>query len=181
MMNKIIKKSIYLFFVSIILISCNKKQSLQRYYVDNQESKNFVTQDLPLSMLDIEKSKLTETQKEAYNSVSKLNFLGYKYKESNATVFNSELLKIKTILSNKKYNDLMEFSNKGDKVVVKYIGDNDLADEVIVFGSSKKLGFGIIRILGNDMDPEKMMTLLSILQKTNIEEGQVKEIINFFK
>ena len=58
--------------------SCGNGASLQRYYVDHQETKDFMSQDFPLSMIEIDKSSFTEQQKEAYNSVNKLNFIGYK-------------------------------------------------------------------------------------------------------
>src|SRR5690606_15897532 len=133
----------------------------------HQESKNFMTQDIPISMLKIDESKFNSEQKEAYNSVSRLNFLGFKANETNAETLKVELAKVKTILSNDKYNDLMEFSDRGNKIVVKYLGDDE-ADEVIVFGSSKEMGFGIVRVLGDDMSPNKMVTLVSILQGANV-------------
>ena len=43
------------------------------------------------------------------------------------------------------------------------------------------MGFGIVRILGDDMNPEKMVTLISALQNANIEEDQIGNIMNFFK
>ena len=180
-MQRTIKYIIYTFLATVIFISCGDGLSLQRYYVDNQEAKNFITQDLPLSMIEIDKSTFTNEQKEAYESVNKLNFLGYKSNEENLETFNAELTKVKTILSNSKYNDLMEFNDKGNKIIVKYIGDDDEADEIVVLGSAQEMGFGIVRILGNDMNPEKMVTLIHAFQKANIEESQVQDIMSFFK
>ncbi|SFZ92478.1 protein of unknown function [Flaviramulus basaltis] len=180
-MKRTIQYIIYTFFATVILISCGDGLSLQRYYVDNQEVKNFITQDIPLSMIEIDKDSFTEEQKEAYKSVNKLNFLGYKSNETNLEAFNAEIAKVKIILSDSKYVDLVEFSDKGNKVIVKYIGDDDEADEIVVFGSSKEMGFGIVRILGNDMNPEKMVTLIDAFQKSNIGESQVQDIMNFFK
>lgn len=88
---------------------------------------------------------------------------------------------MKTILSDSKYNELMEFSDKGNKIYVKYIGTEEDADEVVVFGSSKEMGFGIVRILGDDMSPDKMVTLISALQGADIGEDQIENIMNFFK
>ena len=180
-MKRTIQHIIYTFFAAVILTSCGDGLSLQRYYVDNQEAKNFITQDIPLSMIEIDKSNFTEEQQEAYSSVNKLNFLGYKSNETNLEAFNAEIAKVKTILNDSKYIDLMEFSDKGNKIIVKYIGDDNEADEVIVLGSSKEMGFGIVRILGNDMNPEKMITLINAFQKANIEESQVQDIMNFFR
>lgn len=180
-MQRTIKFLAYALFTAVIFTSCGNDASLQHYYVDNQESKNFISQDIPLSLMKIDKSNFTEAQEEAYNSVNKLNFLGYKASETDTETYKAELAKVKTILSDSKYNDLMEFSDKGNKIYVKYIGTDDEADEVVVFGSAKDMGFGIVRILGDDMNPEKMVTLISALQNANIGEDQVEDIMNFFK
>ena len=180
-MQRTIKYLAYALLTAVIFTSCGDDVSLQRYYVDNQESKNFISQDLPLSMIEIDKSNFTEAQEEAYNSVDKLNFLGYKESNTDTETFKAEFTKVKTILSDTKYNDLMEFSDKGNKIYVKYIGTDDEADEVIILGSVKDMGFGIVRILGDDMNPEKMITLISALQNANFEEGQIDDIMNFFK
>lgn len=163
------------------LVSCSNGASLQRYFVDNQETKNFISQDIPLSMITIDKTEFTEEQNEAYNSVSKLNFLGYKADENNVENLKAEIETVKAILSDTKYKDLMEFNDRGSKIVVKYIGTDEEADEVVVFGSSKELGFGVVRVLGNDMNPEKMVTLMNAMQKADVDENQIQDIMNFFK
>ncbi|MEC3908390.1 DUF4252 domain-containing protein [Tamlana sp. 2201CG12-4] len=180
-MQRTIKYFLLSLFTTVILVSCGNGESLQRYYVDHQEAKNFISQDLPLSMIEIDKSQFTEAQKEAYESVNKLNFLGYKVNDNNVEEYNAELAKVKTILSNSKYNDLMQFSDRGNKISVKYIGTDDEADEVILFGSSKETGFGVVRVLGNDMSPDKMVTLIEVLQKANIQSDQIENVMNFFK
>ena len=180
-MQRTIKYLAYALFTAVIFTSCGNNASLQSYYVDNQESKNFISQDFPLSMIEIDKSNFTEAQEEAYESVSKLNFLGYKSNETDSEAYLTELAKVRTILSDDKYNDLIEFSDKGNKFSVKYLGTDDEAEEIIVFGSAKEMGFGIVRILGDDMNPEKMVTLIEAMQNANVEEGQIEDIMNFFK
>lgn len=180
-MQRIIKYILCTVLTTVFLVSCGDGVSLQRYYVDHQEAKSFITQDIPISMVKIDKSGFTEAQQEAYESVNKLNFLGYKADEGNTETYKAELEKVKTILKADKYTDLMEFSDKGRKIVVKYIGDDEVADEVIVFGSAKEMGFGIIRILGDNMNPEKMGVLVHSLQNANVDENQIQDIMNFFK
>lgn len=180
-MKRTINHIVALSLIVLISVSCSSGASLQRYFVDNQETKNFISQDIPLSMIEIDKSAFSEEQKEAYNSVSKLNFLGYKADENSAEEFKAEIETVKAILSDSKYKDLMEFSDKGNKISVKYIGDDDEADEVILFGSSKDMGFAVVRILGNDMSPDKMVTLVSAMQTANVDENQIQDIMNFFK
>ena len=180
-MKQELKHSILLLILALILVGCNNGPSLQRYFVDKQETENFITQDIPISMLKIDESKLSIEQKEAYNSVNRLNFLGFKPNETNTDILKAEIAKVKTILSDDRYNDLIEFSDKGIRIVVKYIGNDEDAEEVIVFGSSKELGFGIVRVLGNDMSPDKMATLVSVLQNANVDESQLKDVMSFFK
>ncbi|MCF7568546.1 DUF4252 domain-containing protein [Sabulilitoribacter arenilitoris] len=180
-MKRTVKHIIFVCLLAVVFVSCNDGKSLQTYFVDNQESSNFITQDIPISMVKIDDSKFTEEQKEAYESVKRLNFLGYKADETETEVYKAELAKVKTILSDKKYNDLMEFSDKGNKITVKYVGTDDEADEVIIFGSAKELGFGIVRVLGDDMNPDKMVTLVTAMQNANVDENQVQDIMNFFK
>ncbi len=180
-MQRTIKYIVLTLFLAVTLVSCNDGVSLQRYYVDNQEEVSFITQDIPISMVKIDKTNFTEEQTEAFNSVSKLNFLGYKTDDTNTETFKAELAKVKTILSDEKYQDLIEFSDRGNKIIVKYIGTDEEADEVIVFGTAKEFGFGIVRILGDDMSPDKMVTLVSAMQNAKVDESEIQSFMNFFK
>ena len=94
-MQRTFKYLVYVLFTSVFLTSCGNEASLQRYYVEHQEAKNFISQDFPLSMIEIDKSGFTEEQKEAYDSVDKLNFLGYKANEKDVTSYEAELAKVK--------------------------------------------------------------------------------------
>lgn len=179
-MHQSIKYIVGIIFATFLLVGCNDGVSMQCYFVEHQESKNFLAQDLPISMLKIDESKLTTDQKEAYKSIKRLNFLGYKIDSTHVDVFNSELTKVKTILKDEKYNELIDFSYEGAKIAVKYIGD-DTADEFIVFGSSKEMGFGIVRVLGDDMSPEKIMTLRPLFESSNVDVAPFKEMMTFFK
>ena len=180
-MKRTVKIIFFTAFLSAMLYSCKSEPSLQSYFVDNQETENFISQDLPISMVEIDKSEFSEAQTEAFNSVRRLNFLGYKVNETDRVAYETELTKVTSILSQEKYQDLMEFSDKGKKVLVKYIGDDDEADEVIVFGSASDMGFALVRILGDDMSPEKMVTLAEALNKANIDESEMQNIFEFFK
>jgi len=169
------------FLFGLVLSSCNTEPSLQTYFVDHQEAPNFISQDLPISMLDIDKTNFTEKQQEAFESVKRLNFLGYKIKDASNSDYDTEIQQVKTILKQKKYEDLMEFNNNGRKILVKYIGDDDEVDEFILFGSAKDMGFAVVRILGKNMSPEKMVTLAEALRTINVDENQMQEMLNFFQ
>ncbi len=180
-MKKSIKTIMYGLLATVLLVSCNNKPSLQTYFVDNQEAQNFISLDIPTSVVSLDETTLTDDQKEAYQSVKKLNFLGYKVSEVDADVYAAELTKVKTILKDKKYIELMEFSDRAMKFEIKYIGDDDSADEVVIFANSSEVGFGIVRVLGDKMRPEQMATLVDAVQNSDFDESQLSSITDFFK
>ena len=181
-MKRIITKILLGCLLVTVFISCNQGPSLQSYYVDNQETNNFTTIDLPVSVVSFDESKLTDDQKEAYKSVRRLNFLGYRLKEGNETEFKAELTKIKSILKDDKYHELMRLGNNEDgKVIIKYLGSETKIDELIVFGNANDQGFGIVRVLGKNMQPEKIITLVDAMQNADFDENQLKGITEFFK
>ncbi len=164
------------------LFSCDQNPSLQTYFVDNQEKLNFLSVDVPVSMLKIDETKLTDDQREAYRSVQKLNMLAYKKDSINTNDFKAELAKVKIILDDKKYGELMRGGNSQDgKFIVKYLGEDDDIDEFILFGSSNDMGFAVVRILGDDMDPSKLAQLSSVLQQSDFDDSQLNQVMDFFK
>ena len=66
-MKKSIKNIMVTFFLVATLVACNQGETLQGYYVANQETPNFMSIDIPLSFLDIDKVELTEVQKKLTN------------------------------------------------------------------------------------------------------------------
>ena len=180
-MKTSIKTIFYGLLAIIMLVSCNNGPTLQTYFVDNQESAKFISADIPTSVVSLDETELSEDQKDAYNSLQKLNFLGYKMNESNTDEYKAELEKVKLILQDKKYIELMEFRDKAMKFQIKYIGDDDSAEEVIIFANSPDMGFGIVRVLGNDMRPEKIATLANAVQSADFDESQLNGITDFFK
>lgn len=165
----------------VVVMSCDSQQTLQGYYVDNQETSNFLSVDIPPSIVGIDESSLTETQQKAFKSVKRLNFLGYKASDNDSVTMKTELVKVKTILKDDKYEDLMEFNDKMGKILVKYIGDEDSAEEFIILGSNPETGFGIVRILGNDMKPEEMISLVDAMKTVKFDESKLNNIMNFYK
>ena len=181
-MTSLIKHIAMLVILIATLTSCNQDPSLQTYFVDNQERSNFLSIDVPLSMLNIDQNKLSSDQKDAYSSVQKLNMLAYKKDSVSTEDFKAELEKVTTILKDQKYKELMRGGNSVDgKFTVKYIGEDDDIDEFVVFGSSNDMGFAVVRILGEDMDPNKLMTLTSVLQQGDFKDAKIDEVMSFFK
>ncbi|MCX2678537.1 DUF4252 domain-containing protein [Galbibacter sp. EGI 63066] len=160
---------------AVVAMSCNNKPSLQEYYVDNSQNPNFISLDIPSSIVDVSKSALDEKQKEAYESVKKLNVLAFKITEENKAEYEVEKNTVREILKDEKYEDLMIINSGKHKGVVKYLGGDDSIDEVIVFGSDDERGFALIRVLGNKMKPENMMALVEAAQKGAVKSGTLEK------
>lgn len=181
-MNSIIKNLTVLVLMVVTLHSCNQGPSLQRYYVDNQEKAQFLSIDVPVSMLNLDKMQLTADQQDAYKSIQKLNMLAYKMTPDNRADYETELAKVNTILNDSKYEELMRGGNPEEgKFTIKILGEGEDVDEFILFGNIDTKGFAIVRILGDDMNPNKIMTLASALDKANIDDSQISQFTEFFK
>jgi hypothetical protein len=177
-----IKNIVMSLFIVVALTSCNYGETLQSYFVANQETPNFISIDIPVSFVSVENIELTEDQKEAYESIDKLNMLGYTLKDDNVEEYKLELTKIQALLKNEQYQELFRGGNSTDgKVVIKYIGDDDSIDELIIFGTANDKGFAIIRVLGDNMQPAKIITLGDVVGKMNSDETGVKDFMKYFQ
>jgi hypothetical protein len=177
-----IKNLITMLVLVATFSSCDQNPSLQVYFVDNELKPGFTTIDIPTSLLNIEVTNLTEEQKEAYKSIDKLNMLAFVVSEGNKVEYEVELKKVKEILNNPKYQELMRGGNTTDgKFSIKFIGEEDRIDELIIFGNANDKGFAIIRVLGDDMSANKVVKLYSALDTANINESQITQFADFFK
>lgn len=176
-----IKNSVMLLFMFATLTNCKHKETLQGYYVANQETPNFISLDIPTNFVNIDKTTLSEEQKEAYESIDKLNMLGYSISDDNVEEYLVELAKVQNILNDEKYEELFRGGNSTDgKITVKYIGSDTSIDELIIFGSANEKGFVIVRVLGNNMEPAKIMKLAGVMKNAKPDENNLKKIFNFF-
>ena len=181
-------KRIYISLVSVVitltvLVSCNSEPSLQKYYVDKQSSDNFISLDLPSSMVTLSNDASSET-KETMNSIKKLNILAFKLNDTNKDAFLIEVKKVKAILKNKSYSELIRVKHKDANIIVKFLGDDDAVDEFILFASDNSKGFALARILGNHMDPEKIMKMAKNLKDFDTDSNafsQFKGLLGDFE
>ncbi|WP_164914232.1 DUF4252 domain-containing protein [Aquimarina sediminis] len=161
-----------------LLISCNSEPSLQQYFVDHQGDADFIAVDVPSSLLDKETIELNKEEQEALESVKKVNFLALQLKEDNKSRFEEERTAIKKILDSDKYETLLRFGTNGTRAVLKYQGEDDDIDEVIVFATNEEKGLALVRVLGDNMRPEKMAVLMQSVEKGKIDINAFKEIAN---
>ncbi|MBO0322445.1 DUF4252 domain-containing protein [Muricauda sp. CAU 1633] len=165
----------------LLLASCSSQQSLQEYYVDNSENPNFISIDLPASILKMDAVDLNPTQKEAVESLRKFNLLAFKKDSDNALEFEAEKKKVREILKGDDFVELMKINSKYGKGVIKYLGDEDAIDEVIIYGDSDEKGFALVRVLGKDMNPAHIVQLMQAIQKSDYKGEGLGDIGDFLK
>ncbi|KAA1242790.1 DUF4252 domain-containing protein [Aquimarina sp. RZ0] len=160
----------------MLLISCGGETSLQKYFVDHQDDKDFLAVDVPTSLLDTDKVSLTAEEKEALESIKKVNFLALPMKDATKARYEEEKVLINKIIDTEKYETLMRFGSNGTKAIVKYQGDDDDIDEIIVFASNKERGLALVRVLGDNMRAENMAKLMKAIDKGNVDLDAIKKI-----
>jgi uncharacterized protein DUF4252 len=161
---------------SLIFSACNSEPTLQKYFVANTEDKDFIAVDVSPSILNIDSKKLTADQKLALKSFDKMNILAFKVNDQNKAKFEAECAKVKTILKDEKYQELMKFGSGKESASVSFVGDDEHIDEFILFANQKEKGFAVVRILGEDMNPTGVMSMLSILKTSNMDMEQLKPL-----
>lgn len=165
--------------VGAVVIACNNETSLQEYYVENQENKDFVAIDVPTSLLANNES-LDASQRETLESVRKINLLAYPVKTTDSAGFNSEKEELKRILENEKYQLLMRYGSGERKVEIFFTGEEDAVDEFVVYGTDEARGVGVARILGDDMNPDEILKFIRSLEEGDIDMDGLQSIAGMF-
>ncbi len=167
--------------ISLLVVSCKDERSIQTYFVEHQELPEFLSLDISTKMVDFSKAGLSEEELIAYKSVRKLDVLAYRIEDSNLEAYSKELKQAKYVFKNEKYEELIEFKDRGINFKISTIGNDDSVDEFLVLAHSKDFGFSIVRVLGNQMKPEALYKLVDKLQDADVDSVQLDTMLDFFK
>ncbi len=160
-MKNIVKISILLTIV-LFVNACKNEKSLQEYLVNTSGKEGFYTGDLPISSILKANADVTDEIKETIKSIKKINIAFLPKSDDNTTTYNVEKEKLKNIFKdNDNYKSLMSMKMKGMNVKLYYSGKTDAIDEVIVFGYGEKNGVGVARLLGENMNPSKIIEMMN--------------------
>lgn len=163
------KKTAIILSIISIFISCDKQKTIQTYIVENQDKPGFMSVDLPMSLIQLNREKVPNDVKDAYKSIKKVNVLGLPYLNNNKE-YEIEKEALSLILNNSTlYKKLMKMDMGGMRASVYYNGNANDINEVIVFGYSKKIGVGVARVIGKSMNPSKIIQMANYLK---IDPGQ---------
>ncbi|MDN3593881.1 DUF4252 domain-containing protein [Zunongwangia endophytica] len=165
-------KTISFIAISLLMLACNNEKTLQKYYVENQEDSKFIAIDIPTSLF-AKADNLDQDQRATLESVRKINVLAYPLNDENDT-FDTEKTELEEILSNDQYQLLMKYGSNERKGALYFTGEEDAIDEIVAFGYDNERGMGVARILGKDMNPQKIIDLVNSLDAEDVNMEGLK-------
>jgi hypothetical protein len=174
--NKIMKKiSALLVVLSIVLSSCSNEITLQKYFVERASNDEFISVNLPTSLLQLKEEMKDEQNMKALESFKRLNVLVFQQKDSSKVDVKAEVAQIKGIIANSNMKELMSMNMQGYYVEVMFTGDEDNIDEIVAFGTGKE-GFVLGRIIGKDMNVKQVAKLASAIDFKNSNLSQLQNL-----
>lgn len=165
----------------LVLGGCASTQSLQEYFVDNADNPDFLSLDIPANILNLDEVEFSDEHREAIGSLRKLNILAFRKTEANAAAYTEESAKVKAILKNPDFKELMKLNTQYGKGVVKYLGNGDAIDEVVIFGDSREKGFALVRVLGRKMNPAHFIQVMQAIQSSDLEGQGLGDLAGLLK
>ena len=177
---KKITKIFSLLLLVLMVVSCKNEKSLQGYLVESQEKAGFITVDIPTSFLQLKSQDVSEEVKATLKSIRKVNVVALPIK-GNEEAYEVEKTTLKNLFKdNKEYKSLMSMKAKGMNVSLYYTGDTESIDEVIAFGYGKDAGVGVARLLGENMNPAKIIEMMNSV-KIDGDNVNLKQFSAIFK
>lgn len=176
------KRNLYLLgLVMLMLVSCDNKPTLQKYFVEKSDAKNFSTLDIAPNFIKTDSLELSAEEKEALKSLKKLNILMFKVNKDNAKEYDAEKTAVKTLLKEDNYEELMKMNEGKGGVSISTKGEGEHIEEFVLFLHNKDNGFGVLRVMGEDMTPNNVLTIAGVIQKSNMDINQFKPLEDIVK
>jgi len=178
-MKQITIQILGLVILASLIFSCKNEKSLQQFIVTNQEKSDVISVDIPVSMLALNEKLQEEEDLETLKSIKKATILAYQIKDSSNTRYLSEKEQLKQILKQDKYDELLRYGKGTEGAKIYVVGGENAIDELIIFANNDSLGWLVLRILGDDMKPEKIMQLIQKvdLENSDFDLSQFKDLL----
>lgn len=173
----------YLFAIIMVTItfsSCGEK-SLQKYLVDKQDDDKFVKVDLATSLFAGENSSLGTEEKEILKTIKKVNVVAYPIKDGDTVDYVLERKEVEAILDQAKYKELTRIKSNNWNATLKYTGEEEAIDEVIVYANDVDKGFAVFRLLGENMRPDQILKLMKATEKGDMDLSKLSGLSEIFK
>lgn len=161
------------YFLALIMaaatfVSCSDK-SLQKYLVEKQDDSKFVKIDLATSLLQGKNSNFSEEEKEILKTIKKVNVVAYPITNGDTADYKVEKMELESILEQPQYKDLTRIKSNDWNAQLKYTGEEDAINEVIVYASDNERGFAVFRLLGENMRPDQMLKLMNSAERGDFD------------
>lgn len=176
------KKSIFtsiLCCLILLLGACSSQPSLQKYFIEKMEDPAFLVVNLPINLQELFSEELNQEEKAILQSINKLNLLFFNTKGKDAERYQTEIGQLSQILEGDHFEELISFRAFESNGSVLFEGSSSDIDEGIIWLQSPKFGFGIIRILGNKMNPLALMTLIKKIDKEKLTTKGAEQLAPF--
>ena len=173
------------YFMALILagmtmVSCSDK-SLQKYLVEKQDDAKFVKVDLATSLLEGRNSNFTPEEKDILHTIKKINVVAYPIKDGDTADYVIEKKELESILSQDRYKELTRIKSNDWNATLKYTGEEDAIDEVIVYANDNNRGFAVFRLLGENMRPDQMLKLMDSAERGDLDLSKFSGLGDVFK
>lgn len=175
-----LKYTLAFFLGAMALVSCNDK-SLQKYLVEKQDDDKFVKMDIAASLLQGKNSNFTQEEKDILSTIKKVNVVAYPIIEGDTADYEKERQELRNILDQEQYKELTRIKSKQWNATLKYTGEEDAIDEVIVFASDDNRGFAVFRLLGENMRPDQMVKLMNSAERGDLDVSKLEGFGKIFK
>lgn len=166
--------------LGIWMSACDNNPSLQEYYVNNQENKDFVAIDVPASLL-ANSDSMDENQRRTLETIKKINVLAIPQQTVNQEKIQIEKSNIAEILKDEKYQLLLRLGGGESRVEIYFTGEEEAVDEIIVYGFDDKKGMAIARVLGKDMNPSDIISMVKSFNEGDINMDGLSGITQMFQ
>lgn len=176
------KKSIFTSILSCLMLllgACSSQPSLQKYFIEKMEDPAFLVVNLPINLQELFSEELNQEETAILQSINKLNLLFFNTKGKDAERYQTEIGQLSQILEGDHFEELISFRAFESNGSVLFEGSSSDIDEGIIWLQSPKFGFGIIRILGNKMNPLALMTLIKKIDKEKLTTKGAEQLAPF--
>ena len=172
---KPLKSIIGTFLLALVVMACNKEQTLQEFIVESKENNEYMSIDLPANIIQLDDMQLSEENKATLATIKKMNFLAFQLSDSNKELYTSEKKKVTGILKQDSFTELMRVKGKFGDIIVTFTGSDNAIDEVVIFGASDEKGFALARVLGENMNPADILKIAQHMQIDD-DSGQMSQL-----
>ena len=162
--------------ITIFLSACGNDASLQKYIVEKQNDNSFITLDIPSSLILTDENELSDEQLKTVKSIKKVNMLALQLKKDNLLQYEAEKERVSAILSQDAYQTLMKYGSNEMGATLMFTGDVEAIDELIIFASDEEKGFGLFRVIGDNMNPTQVIKLMEDVNSKNFDLSFMNEI-----